>query len=119
MTQPAFEVSREGTTVSVCPMEAVVTSEQMRQLLDDVAPYLVEGGASDVIFDMSRVEYLDSACVAKLFTLLKTVQQAEGHIALAHCQPNVAFLLEMTRLDDLFRMFDSIDEAKRTLGEVA
>jgi len=101
--------------MSVCPLEPVVTSEQMRELIDDVAPHFSDGTVSNVVFDMSRVEYLDSACIAKLFMLLRTAKEHGGRVALAHCQPNVMFLLQMTHLDELFSIFDNIDDALRDL----
>jgi len=118
MNMPAFEIAQEGTTVTVSPRESVVTSQQMRDLIDDVTPRLEQGGASSIIFDMSHVEYLDSACIARFISLLQQVKQANGKIALAHCQSNVAFLLQMSRLDKLFDIVDSMDEALERLREI-
>lgn len=115
MVPASYEITREGTTVSVCPLEPVVTSEQMGELIDEVAPHFQEGEAANVVFDMSKVEYLDSSCIAKLFVLLRTTKQHDGRVALAHCQPNVMFLLQMTHLDELFSVFDNIDDALRDL----
>ncbi len=34
-----------------------------------------------------------------------------GRIALAGCQDNVAFLFKVTKLDDIFVLFDDLDAA--------
>ncbi|MCC6680653.1 MAG: STAS domain-containing protein [Phycisphaeraceae bacterium] len=114
-----FQISHQGDTVAVEPLEPVVTAPQMRDMVAEICPKIEDGRAVNVVFDMSHVEYLDSACLAKLFALLSPVQHASGHIALAQCQPNVEFLLRMTRLDLLFELTASVDEAMARLRQSA
>ncbi len=119
MDMSGFQISHQGETVAVEPMEPVVTAPQMREIVAEICPRIESGRAINVVFDMSRVEYLDSACLAKLFTLLSPVQRVKGHIALAQCQPNVEFLLRMTRLDLLFELTANVDEAMTRLRKTA
>ena len=119
MDQPAYKISQKGDTVTVSPQQPVVSSQQFKLLLEEITPRVTTGDAVNVVFDMSHVEYLDSACAARLISLLQPVKAAEGRVMLAHCQPNVRFLLKMSKLDTIFEMFDSIDDAMDRLRDTA
>jgi anti-anti-sigma factor len=60
---------------------------------------------------MTGVEFLDSAGIGALVTLLQDLEHVRGRIALTHCQPNVAFLFKVTRLDAAIPLFDETAEA--------
>ena len=49
---------------------------------------------------------MDSACIGALVTFLQDLEHVRGRIALANCQPNVAFLFKVTRLDQVIGIYD-------------
>ena len=114
-----FEITQDGPTITVSPQQPVVNPEQFRHMLDEVKPRLIEGQAANVLFDMSQVEFLDSACAAGLISLLQTVKETGGRIVLVYCQPNVAFLLKMSKLDSLFDVVEDMAQARERLRDIA
>lgn len=60
----------------------------------------------EVVLDMSGVEFMDSSALAALVTTLKRCLEAGGSIALVAASPAVRLILELTRLDEVFRLVD-------------
>jgi len=60
---------------------------------------------------LSEVRYLDSAGVDLLLRSIEEVMKRNGDVKLAAVSPETAAILEMTRVDRLFEIFDSCSDA--------
>jgi anti-sigma B factor antagonist len=85
----------------------VYTSPVLQERLVDV----LKEGHSNITLDLSRVTFLDSTGLGVLITALKRCRSAEGDLELVTAQPNVLKVLEITGLNDVFRIRDSADES--------
>ncbi len=66
--------------------------------------------ADTVVLDMSNVAYIDSAGLGSLVALLKDVRTKGKEFVLASLKPNVKRIFEMTRLDRVFKIVDTLEE---------
>jgi len=66
---------------------------------------------SQVIVDLSQVNFIDSNALATLVRILKQCRQNEGDLYLCNLSQPVRIIFELTRLDRAFRIFDSTGEA--------
>ncbi len=69
---------------------------------------------SDVIkfvVDFDAVGFMDSSGLSAVITFLKHVRTYEGDVFLANLQPAVRRVFELTRLDQVFEICDSVEEA--------
>lgn len=64
-----------------------------------------------LVFDFSEVRQLDSAGVEMLLHCLEEVIKRDGDLKLAAVPPAAAVILEMTRVDRLFEVFESVADA--------
>jgi len=85
----------------------VFSSPMLRDRLREV----VDAGPKRVVLDLSNVRYVDSSGVATFVEALRLARQAGGDMALAHVNPRVRGVLEIARLDTLFPIADSVEEA--------
>ena len=69
----------------------------------------VEQGGGKLILDLAEVGFMDSSGLSVLVSALKATRAKGGDIALLHLSPNVRSLIELTRLQQIFPIFD--DEA--------
>ena len=76
---------------------------------------LIAGGASRIVVDLSGVAFVDSSGLGTLVSALKQLG-SRGDLALAGVQPAVAKLLQLTRLDRVFRTFPTAEDAVRGLA---
>jgi anti-sigma B factor antagonist len=67
--------------------------------------------ASRVIVDLSDVTFLDSTGLGVLVAAWKKCREAGADLDLVVTRPQVAKVLEITRLDDMFNVFSSLEEA--------
>ena len=70
----------------------------------------IEGGATDLIVDLSEVRFMDSSGLGALVAALKKLS-GNGNLKLAAAQPAVRDLFDLTSMDKLFTIVDSVSEA--------
>lgn len=72
---------------------------------------LVDGGARDVVIDLTATTFLDSAALGVLIQTLKRLRTVGGTLRLAAPQPSVDRVLAMTALDRVFFTYPSVPAA--------
>src|SRR5437764_11517455 len=85
----------------------VYTAPRLRQTLID----LVEGGATDIVVDMEKVDFLDSTGLGVLVGGLKRVKDREGTMKLVATQDRILKIFDITGLSKVFPIFGSLDKA--------
>ena len=68
-------------------------------------------GNSNVVFDLSHVELMDSSGLAVVISGLKAARLAGGDLRIARPTDQVRFLFELTGLDRVMRLYPTVEEA--------
>jgi anti-sigma B factor antagonist len=71
---------------------------------------LVEEGHADIVIDLSRVTLIDSSGLGVLVSILKKIGE-KGEIRLCGLRDNIKSLFQLTRLDKVFAIYHSQEEA--------
>ncbi|MCG6962678.1 MAG: STAS domain-containing protein [Acidobacteria bacterium] len=72
---------------------------------------LVNSGRVKLIIDLSALSFIDSAGLGALLTAFKTAGAAGGQLVLCGLSQPVKSIFELTRLDRVFPIFDTQEEA--------
>jgi len=64
-----------------------------------------------LVLNLSNVPYMDSSAIAVLVELLQRQRKTSGQVFLVAPQPRVRCLLEIARLDSIFRVVDTEADA--------
>jgi anti-sigma B factor antagonist len=64
-----------------------------------------------LVVDLSRVTYIDSAGLAAFIGAMQEVEAYGGKFALAGLQETVRSIFEISRLDQIFQIFPDVDTA--------
>lgn len=72
---------------------------------------LFEQGVYRLVIDLSSVGFVDSAGLGQLVGALKMCFHHAGNLVLVGTNEAVTDLLRLTKLDTVFKVFDSVDEA--------
>ena len=104
---PHFELDEERsdagvTVVNVSGEIHVSTAPSFREQLNAV----IENGGTELVLDLSGVEFIDSTGLSVLLSGLRLVGQRHGRLALVCTNPTVMRLFEITSLDATFDIFD-------------
>ena len=78
-----------------------------------------EESAETVIIDFSEVPYIDSSGLGSLVTAYLSRQKVGRRVALSGVNERVFRLLEITKLESIFLIFPTIDEALAALTGAA
>jgi anti-sigma B factor antagonist len=104
-----FEVSRHGgVTIVEVTGQLIVGNRQ--ELKEDVLRLLEEGGRKFLI-DFRDTAYIDSSGLGVLVSLSKKIREKGGEMRLSNLNEDLRTLFELTKLDTLFHIAESRDEA--------
>lgn len=81
----------------------------------DEAVREIDAGAKHVIVDCSALGYMSSVGLTSLIRLHKRASENGGEVKLTNVSPALSRLLTITRLNQVFRIFATVDEARVAL----
>jgi len=74
---------------------------------------LLDDKPEQVVIDLTDVPYMDSSGVASLVKLLSRARKTQTGLRLVGLTERVRSLFEITRLDGVFDIFDTVEDALR------
>lgn len=86
---------------------------------EDFKDFLIESSTEShpkMVVDLGNVLYMDSSFIGALVVGLKKVLSKNGEIALANISEDVMALFEITRMDQVFKIYKSTEEAVNSLN---
>jgi anti-sigma B factor antagonist len=72
---------------------------------------MIDKKPKQLVVDLSRVTYIDSAGLAALIEGMQKIEAYGGKLALAGLQETVRSIFEIARLDQVFRIFPDVNAA--------
>jgi anti-sigma B factor antagonist len=84
--------------------------KQARMVWQQVRP-IICSDRPQVVFDLSSVKHLDAAGVDMLLQCMGEVMKRDGDLKLGGISPEAAVILELTRTDRFFEIYDSTQDA--------
>lgn len=101
---------QDGVTI-VHFTEAKVIDQRNINLIGAELTKMAESGVSKMLINMENVRYLSSAMLGKLISLHKALRTNKGTLKLCSIAPPIYEVFEITRLDKVFDIHSSEDEA--------
>ena len=110
---PTRLISRVQNDVTVVHFtEAKVLDQRNINLIGDELTKMAEsGGVLKMLINMENVEYLSSAVLGKLISVHKTLRQKKGSLKLCGIGAAIFEVFEITRLDKVFDIQKSENDA--------
>lgn len=87
----------------------------LKQTVDD----LVRQGRTKVLIDLEGVNYIDSAGIGMLIAKYLSVRRKGGDLKLLHLNTRGLLVMTITRLLNVFEIFDSEDAALRSFASAS
>lgn len=94
-----------GTLDSVC-------GNQLRRDAGD----LLESKKINILVDCQKIDFMDSSGLSCLIMTLKNVRATEGNFALSNINSQVKLLLELTAMDNIFKVYDNAEEFSQSFA---
>ena len=101
--------------VVVKRMPEKVNQLEARAFFADVQPF-VTADRPQLVFDLSQVKQLDAAGIEMLLRCVEEVMKRDGDLKLASLSRQARMVLELTRTDRLFEIYENSTEAARSFS---
>jgi len=86
-----------------------------REFLGDVQPFLTVD-RPQLVFDLALVQQLDAAGIELLLYCMSEAHKRDGDLKLASLSPQAAVMLELTRTERLFEIYETSADAVRSFS---
>lgn len=97
---------KNGTAIAV--LSGDIDLSNSPEVRDSLVKAIAE--SKNVIADMSKVEYIDSSCVASFVVAFQEAKKKNSRFSLAAVNPKAMRVLQLARLDKVFTIHNSVDD---------
>ena len=105
-----FSLRKEAGGVVVVTVDGQLIVGNRQELKQQVVDAL-DGGARKFVVDFTRTGYIDSSGLGVLVSLSKKIREHGGDLRLAGLNEDLQTLFELTKLDTLFAITRTTQEA--------
>jgi anti-sigma B factor antagonist len=110
-----MEISERNVgKLTVLDLSGKITLGEGDVLLKDKLYSLLNQGRKDVLLNLAKVQYVDSAGLGAIVAAYTTMTRDGGSLKLSNVTKKLQDLLAITKLLTVFETFDSEDEALRS-----
>ena len=105
-----FTVSSAPNGAMIVAVDGQLIVANRNELKEKVLEAL-EAGEQKFVIDFTSTGYIDSSGLGVLVSVSKKIREASGDLRLAGLNEDLRMLFELTKLDTLFKICDTTDEA--------
>ena len=112
-----FDIKTENR-IAVFKLNESRFDSQIAGLVKAEFTILLSEDVNKLVVDMSEVEYCDSSGLSSLLLAFRIIQSQEGQIRIAAPQKSVRTLIQISQLDRILPIYDSVEEAVKDLETI-
>ena len=79
--------------------------------LEETTNLLLQNGKRKFVFDLTALDYADSAGIGTLVSCLTAIRKAGGELRMAGVNPRIQRLFKMTGVDRLMSLYPTVADA--------
>ncbi len=105
-------VEQDGDVIKVGFVDRNILEEaSIQQIGDEISQIIDAHTTPKLLLDFENVEHLSSAALGQLITINKKLKEKRGQLRLANIDPQIYEVFVITKLNKLFVIHSSVDEA--------
>lgn len=89
----------------------VVIADKIKIQLNEI----IDNGCNNLIIDFSKIIFVDSSGFGALVTVYNHAKNAGSKLMLANIAAETMELVKITKLDQVFDIYSSVEEAKKSI----
>lgn len=98
-----------SSSVKIVQPSGILDSISANQLRREISDF-VENGADIILVDFQDVTFMNSSGLGALVSAMRMVQSAGGKLFICSVNDQVKMILELTKMNRVFKPFDNRDE---------
>jgi len=107
----------EDVTVIAFTDEKILEESDIRGLQNSISSVIEQTEGIKLVMDFGSVKFLSSAVLGLLIRISKRVYEGGGQLALCSIDPKILQIFKITRLTNIFDIYDDIESATKGLTE--
>jgi anti-sigma B factor antagonist len=104
----------DDITVAALTDEKILEEGQIQALESSFLPLIEQNSPVKLLIDFSAVKFLTSSVLGLLIRISKKVYESGGRLRLCCIQPKIYEIFKITRLDKIFEIYKTRQEALET-----
>ena len=113
----SFNITSENSLQLIALKGNLMSKEQAQPLMDEM-DHLFSEGQTKIIVNLSQMQYMNSTGLNILITIFTRTKNNGGEAIISNVPKKISELLVITKLDSIFNIAETIEEAKKKLREV-
>jgi anti-sigma B factor antagonist len=109
-----IQSSKVGDVLVVIPMEKRIDAYTAPDFKGRMVDWINSGNLR-IVLDLSHVEFIDSSGLGAIVSTLKTIGE-KGNLVICGIQKTVSTLFQLTRMNRVFQIFSTQEEALKALA---
>lgn len=111
-----IETKRIAPDITLLELRGTIALGRESQRIETLVQDLLRQDEKKIIFNVSRVDHMDSTGIGIIAYCFGTMNRCAGELRIAGASGKVLHLLQITRLDKLLPLSDSVEAACASLG---
>ncbi len=103
--------------VAVCKIEGKLAGLDGKGKIQEKVRELIDNKIVIIVLDLSKVNWIDSTGLGELIASLSSTKNKDGNLVLTNLQGPVQSLLKMTNLNQIFDIYENVEEALTKLNK--
>jgi anti-sigma B factor antagonist len=92
----------------------ILEEASIQQIGDEITELIDQSPNPKLLIVFDNVEHLSSAALGTLITINNKIRQKGGQLRLSNIDPQIYEVFVITKLNKLFQIFESADEAEKS-----
>jgi len=113
-TKMQFAHAQQGNILIVTPEMDSLDAKDSNEFKEKVMELIKTSGLNKVIFDLRRVQFIDSSGLGTFLSVLRTLHSHGGELKLACMSKPIRTMFELVSMHKIFEIFNSTDDALRS-----
>ena len=117
MTDSRLRISdKDGVTLVEFVDRNILDEANIQAITEEITAVIEQTDVPKVLISFSNVDHLSSAALGALITLNNKIREKAGAFHLANIDPQIYEVFVITRLNKLFNIHDTTDDAIAAFG---
>lgn len=105
----------DNATVALLSDEKILGEDDITAIEGSIMPLIEKSEGLNLIINFSSVRFLTSSALGLLIRISKRSYENNGNVLLCNIEPKIYQIFEITRLDNVFTIFDTQEQALKSL----
>lgn len=91
----------------------ILDEANIQQIGEEIAQIIDRAGNPKLLISFENVDHMASAALGTLITVNNRIRQKDGQLKLANISPQIYEVFVITKLNKLFQIYKTTDEARK------